>query len=353
MVEAQRHLESSLLVEAAAVDASIAPDLLEAVQAVCQKLETPSPAVFVLPRSDLNAFCFLKEGADLEDRLVVCLHSALVREMSRDALRFVVGHEVGHFVLGHHNRQTSLNLGKTGFQPEEADAVRLGELSADRVGLLCVGSVNSAYAGMMQLASGLPVADIESAASSLLEQLRQLEGRPEALLNSAARHPPIPLRVRNLLMFSMTDEFREESGAGSGSLSIKDCNDVVIRSYLKLFGQLGMVTKDLDRFIFWCTLMLFAKDGRLTRPEQDYLADLYGEEKRDSALRYLQSHAASIKAALEEKIVSAAAPLRSFGIQYEAKVLVSLKRASEVNPQSSRGIEGLRDMVRTLLIRDL
>lgn len=299
-----KRLESTMLAEAALLSPELSPSAFCAVSESCARLKIPTPVVFVHPSRELNACCFAREREDLEDVLIICLNSGLIREFDQDALKFVIGHELGHYILERGVQKGMLKSGREHRFASSIDIRRFSELNADRVGLLCVDRVESALDGMMQMASGLRVNSGAKAGQALLEQLRALEQNPLAPLYLESQHPPIPLRARNIQLFSMTGEYCNKSGRAEGHFSLEACNSAVLHSYWKIFAHDGDHASDFHRAKFWAVLLLFGSNGKLTHLEQDCLTEFFGEERKDAAIRFLSHHANTARQAVASKLKS-------------------------------------------------
>lgn len=123
------------------------------------------------------------------DKPFIVLTSGLVDMLDPEELRFVVGHEVGHVFSGHALYRTMLYgltalaariawipLGYIGLRAivtalEEWQ--RKSELSADRAGLLCGQDQAAAKRGLMKLAGGPRLAEMN--AEAFLEQAREYD----------------------------------------------------------------------------------------------------------------------------------------------------------------------------------
>ena len=109
------------------------PLLEEAVSSACENLLVPRASIFAFVYSspDVQADCLI----DTPETCVLRFSSGLVNLMEPEELQFVVGHEVGHFLLGHGARSRDLLKGASEFY----NCRRAQELSCDRLGYLAVG----------------------------------------------------------------------------------------------------------------------------------------------------------------------------------------------------------------------
>lgn len=195
-----------LLGSAVRITPKMAP-ALHAVVSHCRDALKVEDAIelYVSPSPHYNAFSY--GGGN--GRTFVGLTSALVESFSDDELRFVVGHELGHYIFDHHAIPLGRLLkGEEKIGPEQALQLfawqRYAEISADRAGLLCAASLDATARGFFKIASGLKghyinfdldaylaqIGDIESEAA----KARQSDERPRS--DWFASHPFSPLRVR-------------------------------------------------------------------------------------------------------------------------------------------------------------
>jgi Zn-dependent protease with chaperone function len=161
--------------------------------------------MYVYPDSMFNAACVRSE----RQRVFVMLSSGLLESFDDAELRFVVGHELGHHVYGHHRIPLDLLLGRDGSAsgPLALQVFawsRYAEVSADRAGLICAGDLDAVARALFKLASGLSAGRVEINAEELLSQLSDMreelarQGKDEALRRTDwfATHPFSPLRLR-------------------------------------------------------------------------------------------------------------------------------------------------------------
>ena len=202
----------ALLAQATQITPRDTPDLASVVTEGVTRLRVDSVQVFVAPSRTLNAYTF-----GVLPPQVVVLHSALLKVMDVDELRFIVGHELGHVRLGH-TRLNSLVGGMAGIpSPFFASAImamaflwwnRACEYSADRAGLLACGSPRRAVSALVKLAAG---ADAHSQ-NDLRRALQHIEAEDDHMLANLGEvlstHPMMVRRIDELREYAASGEYR-------------------------------------------------------------------------------------------------------------------------------------------------
>ncbi len=185
------------------------PDVHEIVRDCRARLGIEIPLeVYVYPDARFNAACMKPE----DGRLFVMLSSGLLEAFPAGERRFVIGHELGHHLFGHHDIPIGYVLG--GDEPPRPDlALRLfawsryAEISADRAGAFCAGDPDDVARALFRLASGLrqPLDNvrIDEFASQVddlqVEQETPGQGAPQA--DWFSTHPFSPLRLKALRLY--------------------------------------------------------------------------------------------------------------------------------------------------------
>ncbi|MDA3924092.1 MAG: M48 family metallopeptidase [Kiritimatiellae bacterium] len=276
------------LVAATKIVAEIFPTIFSAVDDVNNILAPDYKLeVYVKNSADFQASCF--PGVD--NSISVVLNSGLIQLCSVDELRFVVGHEVGHFLFGHHlyprveemqNQVEKLNI---------LALLRAAEITADRSGFICVKNKENAFKAILKLATGLPDAYIRFDLSAYLRQSKELQnmgGDEYSLLDT---HPACCTRMRALLWFDMSEVYYEWVAQG-GCAPINSCelNKRVTRDLSLAIGfRLSEINKkEAGQALFWGVLSLFISDGCLSKAEQILLKHNFGESGMNMALDYIR-----------------------------------------------------------------
>ena len=258
-----RMLRSGVLISQA-----VTPSLDDIVSTVCKNLLVPRSAVsaFVYSNPDVQADCLI----DTPDTCVLRLTSGLVNLMEPAELKFVIGHEIGHFLLGHGVCSQYLAEGSS----EDFIVRRARELSSDRLGYLSVGDQEQSIRAIIKTASGLDSSFLRFDVASFLSQTSMLSNpkRGEAYNSS---HPSLLMRCRSLLWFMMSVEDRNSITRDK----MKKVDDRVIADLRKFVdGEIRLKRNDYEREIaIWKTALLSFHSGAFTLEIQNKFCEYIDE----------------------------------------------------------------------------
>jgi len=166
---------------------------------------------------------------------VVVVSSGLLDAFDDDELRFVLGHELGHYKCGHVLYLTmaqylstlltmvgemTLGIGRllgSGLQMALLAWSRRAEFSADRAGLLAAQSENVAMRALMKLAAPTRKIWNEVRIEEILRQAEEFEELSEDKLSKIYKfyfgiqrtHPWLVIRTREIKLWAETDEYEE------------------------------------------------------------------------------------------------------------------------------------------------
>ena len=199
---------------------------------VIDKLRLESAQILDLPRTP-NIYVARDPRAIAQTRGIdepfIVLSTGLVEALDTDALRFVIGHEMGHVLSGHAVLLTLLErllalqrsvawvpLGVIGLRAVIAalyEWQRKSELSCDRAGLLAGQDPRAALRAHLYLAGATDLSQIDI--PSFLEQAREYEEiddiRDSVIKLLAVENQPHPfavVRASQLQRWAATDEYR-------------------------------------------------------------------------------------------------------------------------------------------------
>jgi Zn-dependent protease with chaperone function/uncharacterized tellurite resistance protein B-like protein len=172
--------------------------------------------LYVYASTSFNAMCIKPE----QGRLFIMVSSGLIEAFAPREQRFVIGHELGHHLFGHHDIPIGYIL--RGEEPPPPDlALRLfawsryAEISADRAGAYCADDPDAVARALFRLASGLTIPLDEVRIDDFAEQVDDLQVEQEEPGAKAPQadwfstHPFSPLRLKAVRHFFDSELFRD------------------------------------------------------------------------------------------------------------------------------------------------
>lgn len=220
-------LRRRLLSTSVRLSRGMAPDIHRMADECIDTLEGKIPLeLYVFASPDFNAMCFKPE----DGRLFVMFSSSLLEAFSEPELRFVMGHELGHHIYGHHDIPIGYLL-RGDAKPDPRLALELfawsryAEISADRAGAHCARDLNSVARSLFKLASGLTGKVITFDLDDFLDQVEDMQledsepGKNAPKEDWFSTHPFSPLRVKALKLFDESEHARK-GGTSKAELEI-------------------------------------------------------------------------------------------------------------------------------------
>lgn len=261
-------MRARLLSEAVRVNVKLLPNVARSFARLARYVEGGKELeAYVFAEPDINAF--IAEG---RSHMLVGVSSGAVSALSSEELEFVLGHELGHATYGHLDIAGNFLIEHCNLDLEHSQLVRsfqrAAEVSADRAGLVCCGSLDVAANALFKTLCGLHLPGHQVDPVELAEQWEHLR---EEVLDDGRRdhwqlsHPFPPLRMRALLAF-------HRSGPGEAA-------DAEVRRLLALMEPSSAQPKDADdpflaRFLFWGGLYVALADGAISPEERARLREL-------------------------------------------------------------------------------
>ena len=186
-----------LKTNAVRVSKSQLPELDRVVEACCASLQMERPDVYVMQQNVWNAF-----AAKLFGRRVVVLLSGAVDSILLKGdlaqLTWVVGHELGHHWAGHLNfSQRLANLGGWLIWVNLWHS-RRRELTCDRVGLFCAGSVRASRLALLNATVGAQMASWVNADEAVNQWLMHRDEFFVKYRTLYSTHPHLLARLEHL-----------------------------------------------------------------------------------------------------------------------------------------------------------
>ena len=243
------------------------------------KIPRSSVKTFVYSSPEIQAECFLGS----ESECILRVTSGLIKLLSQEELKFVVGHELGHFLLGHSGI----------FNPREFWKSQAQEISADRVGLLCAGSLDIAFRTILKTTSGLGEEHLTFDIGEFVSQMKKFL-EVACMKNDESTHPSMVLRSRALIWFSMSDYFLCFPNNLS-RLSLEKTDSKVIADFNKERQVINKIERKniKNEFVFWVIADFIFRQGKFSKKSQDIIKKIIGGEKLNNLKSLLSNFTSS------------------------------------------------------------
>ena len=218
--------------------------------------------------------------------ILVAISSGAVNHLAADELEFVIGHELGHTLFGHIDVTVAALLDNSSASPRSKMQAlawkRSAEISADRVGLLCCRSLETAATALFKTLSGLATRDLRVDPDAFSNQWEHLK---QEVLDSGGSdhwqltHPFPPLRMQALKVFWRTLDSSSDAAQADHEVS----------RLLALMDPLAREGGDgadpvLADFFLWGGLYVALSNGELHASEVDKIVSISSQERLDKAL---------------------------------------------------------------------
>jgi hypothetical protein len=274
----------NLLGDAIRVTQDLLPRVYDAFAQCLQLLEVSNQSgdLFVQHSAEYNAN-IVSDGQHFD----IVVNSALAQDFTSDELRFVFGHELGHMLYSHSEISVPGLLDAYSDMPAETALMlfrwsRSAEISADRIGLLCSGSLDAAVSALFKTSSGMSNVPPEAVLASYRRQYDELKTHIETVGGPhgwARTHPMSPIRFKALEMASL-DMVALASGAETFSWKSFRKLDREIAATLGALdttapASKGLRSEDGQTALFTILLYVAVSDGTLAWKQRWFIHDVH------------------------------------------------------------------------------
>jgi tellurite resistance protein len=272
-----------LLATSVRLSKSMAPGLHDHANACAEKLGLELPLeIYVYSSPTFNAACVKPE----DGRLFVMFSSSLLEAFKESELRFVMGHEIGHHVYGHHDIPIGYIL-RGEHKPPPALALQLfawsryAEISADRAGAHCAEDLEGVARSLFRLASGLTGDAVEFQLDEFLSQVDAMQtedaepGQGAPMEDWFSTHPFSPLRVKALKLYHDSVLARGgKNSADSLEASVQTLMSLMEPSYLQ---SKTPVAESMRRLLFAGAIAVADSTGGIGEKESEVFEQFFGD----------------------------------------------------------------------------
>jgi len=244
---------------------------------------------YVYQDNQFNACCYPPDGK----RLYIMLTSSLLEKFDDDELSFVIGHEIGHVLFNHikYFPKALLHHGEGHLSPIHAMKLfawgRAGEITADRVGLLCCKDFNVAARAFFKLSSGVTSDSLSFNLDEYVSQFVDLNAEmaqdtidPSDWYSS---HPFSPLRIKALEIFQRSETYGSLAGISENIALTEEQMEKEISQFMSLMDP-SYLTEDnetgalIQRYLILAGYLIVIADGKVEDEEINSLSNLVTEE---------------------------------------------------------------------------
>ena len=249
---------------------ALTPALFKVVESSCKNLSITDRSIIstiVYPAAEMQARCRLDSLG-----CVIEVTSSLVERLNGTELQFVIGHEIGHFLLDHH------------FAPlppaqsiEHFKQSRAREISADRAGLAACGDVKAAMRAILKTFSGLSDGQLRYDTSSFINQAFADQNIVNVASREGDTHPTFAVRARCLVRFShvLNHEDRSDFESVLRKVEERTVNDFL--QYSEAFVD-KRTTEIADDLALWMWMKRIVRSGSMSADDTAKFTNRFGAE---------------------------------------------------------------------------
>lgn len=290
-------IKSELLSSSLKITKELTPKLFESVNKIEYRLKiNTSIEYYVRNDVEINASCFAINNSD---DLIVIITSGLVNIMTMDELSFVVGHEIGHYLLGH------LHYACDTSDKRLIEYSQAREISADRIGFICSRDINISIRAMIKTISGLNNSFISDSFHIFLHQHNNISDKNIDLLNLS--HPLLPTRAKSLMIFSMSKLFYNWEGSKKEAPISTQELEISVQNYLHQTSLKSLkedYSKIISNFKMWSFAKIFTGLNGIKNNEIEIIHKEIGKEKTEKLRKYILNNGADkVNAKYNESLI--------------------------------------------------
>ena len=268
----------------------MAPDLYRVAHECIEKLDVKIPTeLYAYNSPQFNAACVKPE----DGKLFIMFSSSLLDAFDNDELKFVMGHELGHFIFDHHAIPVGYLLnGRSPTNPELALKLtswsRYAEFSSDRAGAYCVHDFDAVARSLFKLSSGVTSGIVKFDLHEFLNQVDEMQLEGDNQSRSSAQdwfmtHPFSPLRVKALQLFHRSDVMTDNNAISETDLElgIEGLMELMSPSYLEARTDSD---KAMRHMLFAGALAIANADGSISKAEINTFEEFFGKYEYNEKL---------------------------------------------------------------------
>jgi uncharacterized tellurite resistance protein B-like protein len=216
---------------------------------------------------------------------IVVFNRGLIERVGDDELAFVIGHEIGHLIYDHTYVKRVVQFVYPDFDNlppllKKLHSVwnQLGEISADRIGLLACQDFESSIRALFKLSSGLDDKHFNLSHENLTRIVEKTYGEmKENPAYVSASHPANPIRIKSLMAFHGSDLWK--SIQAGGQVPPDEKLEGEMDQLVSVLKKMPFNDKEFQKLQFLASagLMLMLADKEQDEREYTYLINILSQ----------------------------------------------------------------------------
>jgi Zn-dependent protease with chaperone function len=198
------------------------PELFQLSAKAAERLSHQQVPLYVKRSSEMNIYTI-----GLWQQPIIVLTSSLIDQMEPDNLQFFIGRELGHVAAGHIWLRTLLKplgadvpvIGKLLNSVVFGDWINRTEFTADRAGFIACRSLTTAISTMLKFGVGVRLFE-KLDIKEFLDQINDVRNVRGHLTEIVAEQPYLTQRVRSLVRFSLSAQYKALAPEKTGNTKI-------------------------------------------------------------------------------------------------------------------------------------
>ncbi len=348
-LEGRRSMRSRLLSCAVRVDKRLIPRITRAFEQLQQRTGLQA-RMEAYVHDDASIRASVMKG---RSQTLVLLSSGAVNKLVDQELEFVIGHELGHAVFNHLDVAAANLIESEAVDPRSCLKLlawqRAAEISADRCGLLCCGSLEVAATALFKTVSGVDLGSMLIDPHAFAEQWEHLASeviQGGGMEDHQISHPFPPLRVKAMIAFWNSDFFDDPNRAGEQRVGQIETDQEITR-LLAMLDPLSRESKEsadpiLEEFFLWGGLYIAVANGEFHELEKERLATLVSSAKLRQAIATDIPSAEDCLRRFQESVANRQSKIKAMEIHRILQGLLQIAISdSEIDAAETQALEQL------------
>jgi len=246
---------------------SLEPELFNSIECVSSRLfiNIENIKTFVYPSESIQAECWA-----FEELCLIRISSTVLDKLNYDEIKFIIGHEIGHYLLEHTNFEIE--------KPELMIISKAREISCDRLGLIACESYENAISCIIKTQSGLSKINLNI--SDYLDTSLSNINQSSSKFNYSS-HPSLPIRAKSLKLAK--DYLLKNFPDYSSNLAFSEkarIDEEINKNFEKYENKvlIDEICESKNGVLSWLWINLSINQNKIEKVNSSKIKDKFGEQ---------------------------------------------------------------------------